>query len=356
MKTRAVVAGGLLVLAGVWAISAVGQAMLIVPAEYPPASYEGREYVDSNGCVFIRAGVDGTVNWVPRVSIDRKPVCGFEPTFSAQQLAALNAAEAETMAATAAPAALPTPTPVTTPAKTMTVASDPNVQNDIYTPIATNSGLSSGSNYGQSVATNVPGLVVNDIYVGNGGQSSAGASSVEVIYPSGTSATNYVRATTSNTASLSINVPNNYGDSPFGYKPAWDDGRINPQRGPQSSAGDASMNQVWTQTLPRQLLADASGYQRSGGGFGNTVRSVIPWMSSKELAPGSAGDFIQIGAFGSAENVGKNIAVLTQMGMGAVIQDAGAVQVVLAGPFSSTDIRSALRHLRSSGYSDAFVH
>lgn len=41
---------------------------------------------------------------------------------------------------------------------------------------------------------------------------------------------------------------------PHGYRPAWDDGRINPHRGPQSAAGDATMNQVWTQTVPREAV------------------------------------------------------------------------------------------------------
>ena len=61
---------------------AQAQSNLRPPAEVPPSSYSGSQYVDSTGCVYVRAGSSGSVTWVPRVTRDRQPVCGFQPSLT----------------------------------------------------------------------------------------------------------------------------------------------------------------------------------------------------------------------------------------------------------------------------------
>ncbi|RFP91199.1 SPOR domain-containing protein [Rhodobacteraceae bacterium 63075] len=88
------------------------------PAEFPPESFTGKQFVDSKGCAYVRAGIDGAVTWVPRVTRARKLYCGLQPTFpqGATRVAEAPARTAEqiepepatqTAAAKQAPAAKP---------------------------------------------------------------------------------------------------------------------------------------------------------------------------------------------------------------------------------------------------------
>lgn len=52
----------------------------IRPAELPPPDYAGEQYVDSRGCMFVRAGTAAQVIWVPRVSRDGTPSCDNPPS------------------------------------------------------------------------------------------------------------------------------------------------------------------------------------------------------------------------------------------------------------------------------------
>ena len=78
--TRVIALAALVAASGVTVTSAQNLRDADQPAEFPASSYKGTQYVDSRGCVYVRAGMSGNVSWIPRVSRARKQICGQTPS------------------------------------------------------------------------------------------------------------------------------------------------------------------------------------------------------------------------------------------------------------------------------------
>ncbi|MGL4238960.1 SPOR domain-containing protein [Tabrizicola sp.] len=70
----------LLVVLAVFGVGAAEARDRVGPAELPPADYAGQQYVDSEGCMFVRAGTEREVLWIPRVTREGKRICGSPPS------------------------------------------------------------------------------------------------------------------------------------------------------------------------------------------------------------------------------------------------------------------------------------
>lgn len=492
---------------GVTQVSAQNLRDVDGPAEYPPASFKGKQYVDSKGCVFIRAGVDGATTWVPRVARNRKLICGFQPTQVAGSSApsaprstagvtVITAAEPENTGATARPAAnasrqvaaaAPKPKPrllkparsaapvtsapvVIQPAAVAGPATRPQVpqsQQQVVRVAPAAQAPAKRPRYTASlgapkVATNVAPCAgaagSGGTYMGNtglevrcGGQNgydpvrtrqlagqlrpAQGGEAPRYAAPSGLTAPQYgaqpmpqygaapaaprhaaapansrrvfevpktkvVRvapATATHQSQIhpqarvmprpayENRVMTQGVQVPKGYKPVWDDDRLNPYRAEQTLAGKRQMERIWSQDVPRELnkvvLSPGYGqpqyqqpqyrqpqyqqpqyqqkYQKPRYGVQGHVssRGVAPQTKPKaQVQPQAAtGRFVQVGTFGNVQNAQNTAQRLAASGLPMRIAKQGNRRVVMAGPFANDrDIAHALAAARRAGFYDAF--
>lgn len=164
------------------------------PAELPPEDFGGRQYVDTQGCVFVRVEVDGRIGWAPRLQRDRTPLCGFQPTLAAGLGRATGS--------------LPDIRPDAPPV--------------ILDPSSVAETASAGPERLVQASSEVarPGVQRrSDVYAGKA--------------PS----------------SRSSHIPR-------GYKPVWEDDRLNLNRAKGTPEGEARMRRIWTDTVPMRLVGN----------------------------------------------------------------------------------------------------
>lgn len=413
MRIFGVVVAVAVTLSSVLVVQAQNLASVGGPRELPPASYTGQQYIDSRGCVFLKAGYGGQTTWVPRVNAQREALCGFPPTFGRVRTAAAEPAPAPRPVAQAPAAPAPPPrtaaidpatyapapyTPPTSqparrtarqapaaPAQTATqpaspapapasrvTAPAPYVQT---APRRTYEAAASGPGPGQ-IGCFISAPVAEVVRLRNGGTAvvcTTGDGSLSgwraPIYPAGSrvgaALTDPVaRLATAPTPAAAppgtrtepmarasapaLPVP------PKGYKLAWEDDRLNPNRGQGTAAGQAAQDQVWTRDVPARLVAEQPR---------KTARVTVSSKSAPVQAapqPGSKGALVQVGTFGVASNAEGAAARLAGLGLpvskGRITKGGKTLQIVFAGPFASTgDAQSALSAARRAGFPDAFV-
>lgn len=394
------------VLATVLAGAALAQ--ISGPANPPPASYKGQQFVDSRGCLFLRAGFGGTVNWVMRVDRNHKPICGMTPSGSAAAQAAVAADMAPDATAVApapvaevpaaprkglfaglfgtgpkgaAPTAAAAPTMMTSaapvapaaPAAPMTAQADTTGGAQCYpdapklerVKIAGGTALVCTLGNGSTSGWRPPTF-------GSTGQAQMAAVTaplmtaplmappVEVM-----TATAPMQPVRLAPVQITMAVPAAQPVArpalpkpPKGWVYAWKDDRLNPLRGVGTPEGQAQQDLVWQRTVPMVLVSDPLPQRGLARALGlKTSVSTMSAPTAQPIASRSGGLTIQVGSFGDPANAQKVLARLAAMGLPVSVNPAGkALQSVTAGPFASAAAAaSGLQSVHSAGFADAYL-
>ncbi|KEO61015.1 SPOR domain-containing protein [Thioclava indica] len=388
------------------------------PEETPPASFKGRQYVDSAGCVFVRAGYGDATKWVPRINRDRTAVCGFKPSLPATKVATaapVQVAAPKPVIAKAAPAPKMAPkmaAPVTrsyaparraTKAPMATIASNmmPEARhsNSPYYPVKTLAPRAVAQAAATNPAISQRGYASPYSVTGDQRMSAAPArqrysapmqvASTSVCADLDPVAQAYMQPSDGRAVrcgpqdAIFAPVPRGQvavaqpvvqqiprevsvgGLAPIvttssepagGWEPAFKDGRLNPYRGPRTQAGDAQMAQRWNTKTPMGLVPTAKQ---------QVIYVPVARASSKSVAPAatqtrqpvmSGKRFVQVGSFGVPSNAAAAKARLRALGLPVATGRSGGLTVIYAGPFAAPSaLHNALAQARRAGFTDALL-
>lgn len=393
-------------------VSAQSALELSGPAELPPASFKGQQYIDSRGCAFLRAGYGGQVTWVPRVTRDRKQICGGAPSGGAVEVAEEAAAAPAPTAVAAAPVARkPTPAPAPTimagkPVETVaSITTPPKIREaapagaarvpvEAYTPgrvvvaavsasppaapaalrpqtVTEAAAVVAPSASGQRLVCPAETPVAQRFAVHGGGTKllcvKGDGSMTGANFPRLASGGKLVATRADGTRVTVIEAPAQSTKSakmppmPEGYVSAWDDDRLNINRGRRTAAGEIAQDEIWTRTVPAELREDSKVKRK------NLVIIVRPSSkgeaevaASTKSAPAKAAGYVQVGTFSQPANADKAAARLAALGLpvarSKVKRDGKLMQIVLAGPFgTASEAKAALSAARGAGFGDAIL-
>lgn len=376
-----------------------------IPAERPPASYTADQYIDSRGCVFVRVGFGIATEWVPRVGRDRNQVCGQTPSggggAGAPDLANTSGVTiigGPAPAATPAPAAAaPAPAPAAAPRAPARVsppiviaepvapapAAAPQVQ--VVVPQAPVQAQAPVRIQAPSGATGCPNLPAAQQPYFTGEDVRCGP---QAVFPGTVGPqSNLGGGGTGAAPAVSTGVPRSFALSapPPGYQLAWDDGRLNPYRGIGTPSGEAQMQQVWTDTVPRRIAAvpitvgsnvitrrqtAALALAARNGAAEPQVRvprARLPIADqptaatpSNEVRVGAGHRHVLAGTFGGQGEATQAYNRLASAGLpariGQVNRQGSTLYVVMAGPYGDAQsLGRALLQTRSAGFSSAMT-